>query len=104
MKADSDVPQPYEVFAICRRDQATLLVQHDHHRVKVGDRWGIMITYPWMPLEEAAEPLIVKVIFHPAPRHGGSPEQVRAIIFKHPLAPDSIQQVINQLVFEESVG
>jgi hypothetical protein len=74
-------------------------VQFDHHRVKVGDRWGIMITYHWMPVGEAADPLVVRVIFNPAPRHLPSTDQVRAVIFKHPLAPEAVQRVIDQLVF-----
>lgn len=85
--------------AVCTRAQAEILVQYDHHRVQALDRWGIMITYPWMPLEEALEPLVVKVIFNPAPHHLPSPEQIRSIIFKHPLAPQFVQDRVDTLSF-----
>ncbi len=95
-------PDSYEAVAACTWEQAEILVRYDHHRVKVAERWGIMITYPWMPLEEAQEPLLVKVIFNPAPRHIPSPDQIRAIIFKHPLAPQEVQNIIDQLQFTDA--
>src|SRR5215208_3025418 len=85
--------------AVCTRNQAETLVRYDHHRVRVENRWGIMITYPWMPLEEAQEPLIVKVLFNPASKYNFSSDQVRAMIFKHPLAPEEVQKIIDQLEF-----
>lgn len=93
---------PLQATAVCTRAQAEVLVRFDHHRVKVGGRWGIMITYPWMPLEEAPEPLRVKVLFNPAPKHMPSPDQLRVMIFKHPLAPQEVQSIIDQLQFEDS--
>lgn len=90
-----------QAVAVCTRAQAEILVRYDHHRVKVGSRWGIMITYPWMPLEEAQEPLQVRVIFNPAPKHLPSPDQVRAVVFQHPLAPEEVQRIIDQLAFED---
>ncbi len=95
-------PDAFEAVAVCTRAQAEILVRYDHHRVKVGSRWGIMITYPWMPLEEAEQPLRVKVIFNPAPKHLPSPDQIRAVVFKHPLAPEEVQRIIDQLQFEDS--
>lgn len=97
-------PDALQSAAVCPRPQAELLVQYDHHRVKVANRWGIMITYPWMPLEEAADPLQVIVVFNPAPRHVPDPDQVRAIVLKHLLAPAEVQAVIDQLVFEDYQG
>ena len=92
----------YQAVAVCTRAQAEILVRFDHHRVKVANRWGIMITYPWMPLEETQEPLLVTVIFNPAPKHLPSPEQIRAVVFKHPLAPVEVQDIIDQLQFQDS--
>ena len=96
-------PDANEAVAVCTRSQAETLVQYDHHRVKVENRWGIMITYPLLPLEEAQEPLFVKVIFNPAPQYDPSLEQIRAIVFKHRLAPAEIQDMIGRLDFEEAL-
>lgn len=93
----------YQSTAVCTRSQAEILVRFDHHRVKVENRWGIMITYPWMPLEEAQAPLVVKVVFNPAPKHLPSPDQIRAVIFKHPLAPEEVQRIIDNLEFKDDV-
>ncbi len=95
-------PESIQVTAVCSREQAEVLVRYDHHRVKVENRWGILITYPWMPLEEAQEPLVPKVIFNPAPKHNISPDQVRAIIFKHPLAPEEVQEIVDRLQFNDA--
>jgi hypothetical protein len=96
-------PDSYQAVAVCTREQAETLVQYDHHRVKVENRWGIMITYPWMPIEVAHEPLEVKVLFNPAFKYGFTPDQVRAMIFKHPLAPEDVQTIINQLQFIDAI-
>ncbi len=90
---------PMVLAAVCNRAQAELLVRYDHHQVVVNDCWGILITYPWMPLDEAPEPLIATVLFHPAPKHLPSEAQVRAAVRKHPMAPESVQAVIDRLVF-----
>lgn len=95
-------PDTIQATAICTRAQAEVLVRYDHHRVKVGNQWGILITYPWMPLEEAQEPLVARVLFNPAPRHPASSDQIRQIIFKHPLAPKEVQDIIDQLQFNDS--
>ncbi len=86
-----------QAAATCTRAQAEVLVKYDHHRVSVGGRWGILISYPLLPLEEAQEPLLVTVIFNPSPRHLPTPAQIRAVVFKHPLAPDEVQEVVDQL-------
>lgn len=96
-------PDADAAVAVCTRSQAETLVHYDHHRVKVGNRWGIMITHPWLPLEEARDPLLVKVIFNPAPKYNPSSDQIRAIVFKHPLAPQEIQDMIVQLNFEDAL-
>lgn len=88
--------------AVCTRAQAETLVRFDHHRVKVENRWGIMITYPWLPLEEAQEPLVVRILFNPASKHLTSPDAVRRMIFKHPLAPEAVQRIIDTLEFEDA--
>ena len=94
-------PDSLQAVAICTRAQAETLVLFDHHRVQVEGRWGIMITYPWMPIEEAQEPLAVKVLFNPVPRHLPDPDQLRAMIFKHPLAPPEVQKIVAALEFED---
>lgn len=94
-------PDADEAVAVCTRSQAETLVHYDHHRVIVENRWGIMITYPLLPLEDAQDPLYVKVIFNPAPKYKPSPDQIRAIVFKHRLAPPEIQEIIGQLNFED---
>jgi len=90
---------PLSLQAVCDREQAGQLVSLDHHQVIVGDCWGLLITYPWMPLEEAPEPLIASVFFNPAPRHTESEDQIRIMIRKHPLAPPHIQAIIDRLTF-----
>jgi hypothetical protein len=94
-------PDSHQAAAHCTRAQAEILVQFDHHRVRVEKRWGIMITYPWMPLEEAQEPFMVNVIFNPAPSHIPDPDQIRAIVRKHPPAPEAVQNIIDQLQFQD---
>lgn len=89
-----------QVLARCTREEAAALVGYDHHRVKVGGRWGILITYHWMPLEEAQEPLVVKVVFNPSPKHLPTEEAARKMVFQHPLAPADVQEMIDGLKFE----
>lgn len=74
-----------ELIAICTRDQATYLVDYDHHRVRVDGRLAVMLTYDWMPLENAPDPLLLRVVFQYAE--------------KHPAAPPDIQAIIDQLHF-----
>ncbi len=90
---------PLKMQASCDRRQAGLLVQFDHHLVVVQNRWGILITYPWMPVEAAPEPLMATVVFNPAPGYLPSEAQVRAAIRKHPVAPPEIQTIIDRLDF-----
>ena len=89
-----------QVLARCTREEAEALVRYDHHRVQVGGRWGILITYPLMPLEDAQEPLLVNVVFNPSPKHLPTVKQTRAMVFKHPLAPQEVQELIDGLTFE----
>jgi hypothetical protein len=75
-----------ELVAVCSRQQAERLVGYDHHHVHINGRLGIMLTYHWMPLEGAAEPLLLKVAFHNSAR-------------QHPPAPSDVQRIVNQLSF-----
>lgn len=75
---------PDRLVAACSRDQAAILASFDHHRVWVGGRDGVMLTYEWL-LEDASEPLLLTVV----PRHAAA----------HPPAPPEIQAVIDQLTF-----
>jgi hypothetical protein len=90
---------PLSLVAVCPRAQAEVLVRFDHHQVVVDQVWGILITYPWMPLETAPEPLMATVLFNPAPKHAASEAQVRAIIRGHPRAPLEVQAIVDTLVF-----
>jgi hypothetical protein len=93
-------PDSDQAVAECTRAQAETLVRFDHHRVRVADRWGIMITFPWMPLEEAQEPFLLKVIFNPAPTYLSTPDEVFTIVIKHPQAPEEVQNIIDKLAFQ----
>jgi hypothetical protein len=93
---------PHSLVSVCDRRQAEQLVGFDHHQVVVNGCWGILITYPWMPLETAQEPLIATVFFNPAPRHTTSEDRIRTMIRKHPLAPPEIQAIVDQLSFRLS--
>lgn len=71
---------PDQAQAWCSRDQAERLVSFDHHRVRVGGRQGVMLTYHWLPLETAVEPLLLTVVFHYAEQHPPAPPEVQVII------------------------
>ena len=90
---------PIKLEAVCSQEQAVQLIDFDHHQVVAAGIWGILITYPWMQLEDNDAPLIVTVVFHLAPQHLTSEAQVRTAIRQHPLAPPEVQTVIDQLDF-----
>jgi hypothetical protein len=83
-----DEVYPDHFAATVSREQVEAILRFDHHRVNVGGRWGVLLTYHLMPLEEAAEPLMVKVVFHYAEAH--------------PLAPPEVQAVVEEFEFETS--
>ncbi len=76
---------PDQAIALCSREQATQLVEYDHHSVTVFDKSGVLLTYEWMPLEDHTGPFILTVVFHFAE--------------KHPPAPDHIQVIVDGLKF-----
>jgi hypothetical protein len=83
---DLDGLFPDMLVAVCSREQAEQIILYDHHVVVAnGDLPGVMITYHWMPLEEAEDPLILMLI----PAH----------VDVHPPAPPEIQAIIDQLMF-----
>jgi hypothetical protein len=90
---------PPRMLAVCTRTQAEQLARFDHHQVIVNDRWGILITYHWMPVEMAPEPLIATVVFNPAPEHLASEAETRMAVRNHPFAPSAIQTIIGRLAF-----
>ena len=90
---------PFTLITICDRKQAEQLVSFDHHQVIANDCWGILITYPWIPIDTASEPLIATVFLNPAPKHTTSEAQIRTMVRKHPVAPPEIQAIIDQLDF-----
>jgi hypothetical protein len=89
MTADFPLNVDEQLFAACTCEQAEQLVGYDHHRVWVEGRAGILLTYHWMPLEEATEPLLLKVVFHKSAS-------------QHPAAPPDIQRLINQVQFRHN--
>jgi hypothetical protein len=86
---DQHLSLPFaHVTAPVSRAQAARLVGYDHHRVRVGARLGVLLTYHWLPLDDTPEPLALMVVFPPLP-----------VALAHPAAPEQIQALINQLVF-----
>ena len=77
---------PDQAIAVCTREQAELLVDYDHHVVRVNGRPGVLLTYEWMPMEEHAGPFVLTVVFRYAE--------------KHPPAPETIQSVVDELTFQ----
>ncbi len=77
--------------AECSREQAEQLIRYDHHRVRVGGRLAILLTYQWMEtgIENVEEPLRLRVVFHSAAS-------------QHPPAPPDIQALVDGLRFEET--
>lgn len=77
--------------AWCSRQQAEVLIRYDHHQVQVQGRPALLLTYLWMmdltPLDEMAEPLLLTVdLTYPE---------------NHPVAPDSVQWIVDQLEFTQ---
>lgn len=70
--------------ALCTRAQAEILVPYDHHRVRIGNQWAILLTYHWYPFEDGG----------PYTAHF-----VAQYAMQHPEAPPEIQAVINELRF-----
>ena len=77
---------PDQAVAICTREQAEQLVNHDHHVVDIHGRKGAMLTYEWMPMEEHQGPFVLTVVFH----HTAG----------HPSAPGEVQSLVNSLSFQ----
>jgi hypothetical protein len=69
--------------------QAVRLVDYDHHRVWVGGKLGVMLTYHWLPLDEATEPLALTVVFPPV-----------SVANAHPAAPEEVQALVDRLAFD----
>lgn len=71
---------PHQAIAICTRQQADQLVRYDHHVVRVDGRPGVMLTYPWMPVEEHAGPFVLTVVFQYAEKHPPAPEEIQSLV------------------------
>ena len=71
---------PDQAIAICPREQAAELVQHDHHRVIVEKRAAVLLTYEWMPIEHHTGPFVLTVVFHHAEKHPPAPEKIQTIV------------------------
>jgi hypothetical protein len=82
-----------ELYAICTRQQAGQLVNYDHLHIHINGRLGIMLTYHWMPIEDAAEPLLLKVVLHDSARqHPPAPPDVYDVIASLQFSPDLIHK------------
>lgn len=89
---------PVRLVALCERPVAETLAAYDHHRVVVGECWGVILTASW-DLAEAAAPLALTVVFHPAPGRALDAAAIRRAIQKHPPAPAGVQSVVDRLQF-----
>lgn len=80
--------------ARCTVEQARQLIDFDHHAVRIAGRLGVMLTFPWMERlvegETLAEPLELVVVFEHAAGH--------------PLAPGTVQAVVDRLEFQPLAG
>ncbi|NKB33920.1 MAG: hypothetical protein GKR91_12550 [Pseudomonadales bacterium] len=67
--------------------QAKRLIEFDHFIIRIEDKDGVMLTYPWMEegLSSSNEPFVLRVVF----------EHVAG----HPTAPSEIQELVDQLKF-----
>lgn len=81
---------PNQLIAVYTCAQAEQLVNYDYHRVRVSGRLAVMLTFHWMPLGTAPEPLTIKVIF--------------AYAEKHPPAPAAVQAIVDTLLFERNAA
>jgi hypothetical protein len=77
---------PLQATAVCTREQAEQLADHDHHRVLVDGKPAVLLTDAWLPLEEHRGPFLLTLVFHHAEQH--------------PPAPDDIQSLVNGLKFQ----
>ncbi|HZY41882.1 MAG TPA: hypothetical protein VFF59_07760 [Anaerolineae bacterium] len=71
--------------ANCSAEQAQRLMRFDHHRVRVQDRSGVMLTYDWLMDAAPRDRYELVVVFQYAAAH--------------PTAPPDVQAVIDQLQF-----
>jgi hypothetical protein len=77
---------PDRLVADCTPAQALRLAPFDHHRVVVGGRPGVLLTYDWPPVDAAPGPVRLRVVFHYA--------------LRHPPAPAAVQAVVDELTFD----
>jgi hypothetical protein len=92
--SDGDPPR---LTAPCERRVAAILAPYDHHRVVVGELWGVLLTADWE--HAGAEPPVLVVVFHPAPARALGQDAIRRAIQKHPPAPSGVQSMVDTLVF-----
>lgn len=82
--APFDLPPDATLYrARCPAATAQRLLPYDHHRVRVNDQLGVLVTYPLMgqPLGASVDVWIV----------------VHASASQHPTAPDEVQSVVDAL-------
>lgn len=77
---------PDQAIAICTREQAEQLVTYHHHRVILSGRVGLLLTNEWIPIEGHVGPFILTIVFHK--------------LESHPVAPESIQTLVDGLKFQ----
>jgi hypothetical protein len=94
------LPDDYQVRpALCGRAQARQLAAFDHHRVRIGGPWAIMLTYHWPSPDQGPESYLLKLVLD----LGGSvaPAEAQAAILQHPPAPVEVQALVDQLIVME---
>jgi hypothetical protein len=71
---------PHQAIAVCTRAQAEQLVNYDHHTVVVQGRLGVLLTYPWMPMEENPGPFVLTVVFYHSEKHPAAPPEIQHLV------------------------
>lgn len=76
-------PVHEQIVAACRPEQMDLLMHYDHYAVKVGGRFGVLLTNEWMAHYEWESTTMLQVVF--------------GACAAYPLAPAAVQTVIDDL-------
>lgn len=88
--------RPTEYRALCAQSASSMLTHFDHHVVEVDGMRGIMLTYHWWELDDAA-PRELVVLTNPLPRHLPTSADVRPAVDGHPDAPPYVQTLVDAL-------
>lgn len=67
-------------IALCPPEEAALLLPYNHHIVRVNNRPGVLVTYPYLTLSKLTQPIEFQVVFDHVAGHPPAPDKVQAII------------------------